>query len=135
MPPKDWRWNDPGRNASEAICSTMTPPAHQASGRQRGDRSLPVGKSKGRKVVIRPHPGSPAQSPNQAAATPPGSEPGAVTNVYTAYCPAKNQKPISRPTPQNIQPIELPGWRDTIKAPTAGNARNPSVKKPKLLRL
>src|SRR5919107_917719 len=92
--------------------------AHQATGRQRGEGSLPSGNNKSRKLVgtytrrVHDH------EANHAAVSArlPGSEPP--ERRYSAYPPVRPLMPITRPTPQKSQPMALRGWREAMMAPT-----------------
>jgi hypothetical protein len=50
--------------------------ANQATGRQRRERSLPSGKTRGRKVKANPNPSMPIHRDTQTMASTPGSDPG-----------------------------------------------------------
>src|SRR5215211_9097006 len=95
--------------------------AHQATGRQRGEGSRPSGNSSNKKLVgtytrmLHDH------EANHAAVSArlPGAE--SPERRYSAYPPARLLMPITRPTPQKIQPIApiaLRGWREAMIAPT-----------------
>ena len=56
-------------------------PASQATGRQRGDSSRPVGNNKGVNTNASARVGYHGQEAYQAARTAPGSEPGRVTRA------------------------------------------------------
>jgi hypothetical protein len=92
--------------------------AHQATGRQRDEGSRPSGNNSNKKLVgtytrmLHDH------EANHAAvwARLPGA--GSPERRYSAYPPARLLMPITRPTPQKIQPMALRGWREAMMAPT-----------------
>src|SRR5215212_4330164 len=93
-------------------------PAHQATGRQRGDGSLPSGNNKSRKVVgikirIVHH-----QEPNHAAVSPRLLGPKSLALQDSAYPLAKMPRPTSRPMVEKIQPMGLLGRWEATMAPT-----------------
>src|SRR5512132_1516844 len=71
-------------SAEAAAVSVLVATANQTSGRQRGDSSCPWGNSKNTRTGSRMV-SSIGQTANQAAQSPPGSDPGAVTSAYWAY--------------------------------------------------
>ena len=65
--------------APNTINAAVAAPASQATGRQRGESSRPVGNSKGVKISARAMAGAHGHDPYQAARIAPGSDPGRVT--------------------------------------------------------
>jgi hypothetical protein len=61
-----------------AVRTAVVTPASQATGRQRGDSSRPVGNSKGVKISVRARIRNHCHDPYQAARIAPGSDPGRV---------------------------------------------------------
>jgi hypothetical protein len=67
-----------------ARANTMNPRPDQATSRQRGDSSRPVGNSSGSSTTTRVKIGAKDNVPAKATHTPPGSDPGAVTSAWRA---------------------------------------------------
>src|SRR5215204_5806861 len=99
----------PGCSAVPARKPMRPSAAHQATGRQRGEGSRPLGNNKSRKLVGRYTRRVHDHEANHAAvsARPPGAEPPERRN--SAYPPPRLLMPITRPTPQKSQPMALRG--------------------------
>src|SRR4029453_15260396 len=104
-------------SAEAAAMRVQVATANQTSGRQRGDSSCPWGNCKNTSTGTRTV-RSIGQTANQAAQSPPGSDPGAVTSAYWAYWLPAWVTATTRPKAPHSQPIGLPGWRAAIRAPT-----------------
>jgi hypothetical protein len=95
-------------SAEVATVSVQVATANQTSGRQRGESRRPWGNSKntrtGSKMVS-----SIGQTANQAAQSPPGSDPGAVSSAYWAYWLPAWVTATTRPKAPHSQPIGLRG--------------------------
>jgi hypothetical protein len=70
-----------GSSPLPTMAKTMKAAPDQATSRQRGDSSRPVGKYSGRSISRIQEVGAKANPPARATTRPPGSEPGAVTSV------------------------------------------------------
>src|ERR671910_141761 len=119
----------PGCNPVPATKPMSPSTAHQATGRQRGEGSRPLGNNKSRKLVgtytrmVHDH------EANHAAVSArlPGAEPP--ERRYSAYPPARLLMPITRPTPQKSQPMALRGWREAMMVPTTEKVKTVARKK------
>jgi hypothetical protein len=76
--PSASRMSSEGLRAASTVSVTVTPPASQAAGRQRGDSSRPVGNSKRVNTSARMMVGYHHHMAYQAAISRPGNEPGRV---------------------------------------------------------
>jgi hypothetical protein len=111
----------PGKlTADRAEVPALTMPratVSHTSGRQRGDSGRPSGNSnstRSRSATVR----STGQTASQAAQSPAGMEPGAVTSAYLLYwCPTSSTATRS-PSAHSSQPTRLWCWREAISAPT-----------------
>src|SRR5215207_11135079 len=92
--------------------------AHQATGRQRGEGSLPSGNNSSRKVVGINIRSVHHQEANHAAVSPKLLGPKSLVPQNSAYPLAKVPKPTSRPMVQKIQPMGLRGRWEATMAPT-----------------
>jgi hypothetical protein len=68
-----------GWRTARATIAAVTAPASQATGRQRGDSSRPVGNSSGVNTTARATVGYQLDQANQVATMAPGSDPGRVS--------------------------------------------------------
>src|SRR5829696_1212023 len=108
----------PGCSAVPATKPMRPSTAHQATGRHRDEGSRPSGNNSNKKLVgtytrrVHDH------EANHAAVSArlPRDEPPERRN--SAYPPPRLLMPITRPTPQKIQPMALRGWRGAMIAPT-----------------
>src|SRR6266568_1258713 len=83
-----------------------TPPTDHAAGRQRRERSCPVGKSKNTNASMAIGI-TQIQLDNQALAEPAGKDPGAATRARNPYCCEKLPSPSARPAARNSQPTRF----------------------------
>lgn len=118
----------PGMNALNNKRISIVAAASHTTGRHRCDNTLPLGKSRKRKIKGTIRAGPVTMELTQAASSPPGSDPGDLIRAMLAYSSEKLPTPKARPCAQKSQPIGLPGWRDAISAPTVGKS-NKSGKK------
>src|SRR5919107_2802930 len=112
----------PGQSATATAPPRTTRATSEANGRQRGDGSLPSGKSSARNIKG-PKCTTHTQEETQASASPPGNalsqEPGAASNVAMAYSAVKRRMAPKRPIAQKSQPMGLRGGsRGAMMAPT-----------------
>src|SRR5215204_5586702 len=105
--------------------------ANQATGLQRAEGSLPSGNNKSRKVVGTITRGVHAHELNQAAVCARLLEPQPLASQNSAKPLVRVSRPSTSPTPQNIQPIALRGWREAMMAPTTEKVS--TVAKPKTM--
>jgi hypothetical protein len=100
----------------------VTAAAGQATSRQRGDSSRPVGNSSGvNTTTTRARVGYQVQEAHQAARTPPGRRAARVA-AKRAHSSPSAPVTAGRATAQNTQPTALPGRWATIRLPTTMNA-------------
>jgi hypothetical protein len=109
--------------AARPVIAAMTAAAGQATSRQRGDSSRPVGNSSGVNTSVRARVGYQAQEANQAARTGPGRW---RAEAKMAYSSARAPRTASRAMAANIQPTAFPGRCLTISAPTTTKLANAS---------
>ena len=102
---------------SATSASPKNPHTAQATGRHRGEGSVPVGKRRNSRGI-----GTTAKkmevSATSAAARPNGSEPGDVSNVYVAYSDANPLSRNAMPASMKSHPTGFRGNRDATTAPT-----------------
>jgi hypothetical protein len=107
-------------NMFPRIARPQTAPRSHPIGRHRVEGSCPVGSSSTRKLMAARSTGQ-IQCATQVTHTPPGSDPGAVMMVYTAYSTLTTATADTKPTARNSHPIGWVGRREATTAPTVPN--------------
>jgi hypothetical protein len=97
----------------------MAVPAIQTTGRQRGEGSLPVGKSSTRNTKEKTTEICTREESHAATAPPGNVSEGSAT---VAYCPENSCTPVPTPRARKVQPMTFPGRRETISAPRVTKA-------------
>ena len=105
-----------GCTTSPAVVSTASTRPAAATGRQRREGSVPVGKSRNMNATVKTTAGKlhSASVPTCFAA---GSDPGNVASPSTAYTEAIARNACAAPAASMIQPMTLPARR-TMSAPS-----------------
>src|SRR5579863_2777267 len=105
----------------DIAASAQAPPVNHTAGRQRRERTCPVGKSRNKKASIATAI-TQIQLFSQADARPAGKDPGCVTSACSAYGLEKPVRPRPSPATRNSQPIRFSGRLDARTKPVTGTA-------------